>query len=177
MSEELLEHEVVQMEESEIDSLKARLNQMGVKYHHKANVETLRKLLNDKLNPEATTSTPTVRSAIEDATALVRCKITCMNPAKREWQGEIFTAGNSVIGVVRKFIPYNSPAAESFHIPRILLGSMKERKFLQTRSIKTTSGATQETYLAQEFVIVELPPLTEAELEELKIQQANNRGV
>ena len=34
MSEELLEHEVVQMEESEIDSLKARLNQMGVKYHH-----------------------------------------------------------------------------------------------------------------------------------------------
>ena len=176
MSEELLEHEVVQMEESEIDSLKTRLNQMGVKYHHKANVDTLRKLLNDKLNPEASAA-PTVRSVLDEATALVRCKITCMNPAKREWQGEIFTAGNSVIGVVRKFIPYNSPAAESFHIPRILLGSMKERKFLQTRSIKTTSGATQETYLAQEFVVVELPPLTPEELKELADQQAANRGI
>ena len=176
MSEELLEHEVVQMEESEIDSLKTRLNQMGVKYHHKANVETLRKLLNDKLNPEASAA-PTVRSVLDGATALVRCKITCMNPAKREWQGEIFTAGNSVIGVVRKFVPYNCEAAESYHIPAIIVNAMKDRKFLQVRSVKTKSGASQESYLAQEFVVVELPPLTPEELKQLSDEQKAGRGL
>ena len=162
------------IEVAEIDQIKQRLDLMGITYHHKANVETLRKLLASSLNPVEQVS---VHDIMQEATKLIRCKITCMNPGKREWQGEIFTAGNSVIGVVRKFVPYNCEAAESYHIPAIIVNAMKDRKFLQVRSVKTKSGASQESYLAQEFVIVELPPLTPEELKQLSDEQKAGRGL
>ena len=54
---------------------------------------------------------------------------------------------------------------------------MKDRKFLQVRSVKTKSGASQEPYLAQEFVVVELPPLTPEELKQLSDEQKAGRGL
>jgi len=169
----------------EVQELRTRLDMMGVKYHHNAKVETLRGLLQKALTgdsePEevkpAELSIADIRAkAMADATKLIRCRITCMNPHKREWQGEIFTAGNSFTGAIKKFVPYNCEHAESYHIPRILLDVMRERKYLQTRAIKTVSGATQESYFVPEFQIVELDPLTKDELEQLASDQRNQRG-
>ncbi len=38
---------------------------------------------------------------IREANSLVRCRISCMNPAKKDWPGEIFTVSNAVVGTVR----------------------------------------------------------------------------
>lgn len=188
MSEEIMVNDDMEVDAPVMDeaaSLKQRLDMMGVKYHHKAGVETLRKLLQDALNPPVEEeAVPTARTqkmsarkeALLKATALIRCQITCMNPHKRDWQGEIFTAGNGIIGTVKKFVPYNCEAANSFHIPRILVSAMRDRKYLQTRSIKTTSGARQESFYVPEFVVVELPPLTKAELDQLAQDQRNAAG-
>lgn len=173
--------------QDEAQELKSRLDQMGVKYHHNAKVETLRSLLNKALkgedegeDKEVRPSKPTLAQirarAMEEANRLVRCRITCMNPHKRDWQGEIFTAGNSFTGTIRKFVPYNCEHAESYHIPRIIVNAMRDRKYLQVRSIKTKSGATQESYFVPEFQIVELEPLTAEELAQLASDQRNRRG-
>lgn len=186
MSEEVMVDEEMDMPVmDEAAQLKQRLDLMGVKYHHKQNVESLKKLLAEALNPtEEEEVTPKAqklsrrKEALLKATQLIRCQITCMNPHKRDWQGEIITAGNTVIGTVKKFVPYNCEAANSYHIPRILVSAMRDRKYLQTRSIKTTSGARQESFYVPEFVIVELPPLTKAELEQLAADQRSrmNKG-
>lgn len=190
MSEEIMVNEEMEVATPIMDEaaqLKQRLDLMGVKYHHRASVDTLRKHLQEALNPteeeEEDIAMPRAPKALSrkearlHATALIRCQITCMNPHKRDWQGEIFTAGNGVIGTVKKFIPYNCEAANSFHIPRILISAMRDRKYLQTRSIKTTSGAHQETFYVPEFVVVELPPLSPAELDKLAADQRQRAGI
>lgn len=164
--------------QDEVQSIKERLDLMGVKYHHNAKLETLRALLDSSLAPKEVNTEVAQRNQArkqlhDEAMALVRCRIACMNPGKKDWVGEIFTTGNSVLGIVRKFIPYNCEAAESYHIPRILLNSMRDRKYLQVRSIKTRSGAIQENVFVPEFQIVELPPLTPDELKELAEAQRN----
>ena len=102
--------------QDEVQSIKERLDLMGVKYHHNAKLETLRALLDSSL-------------------------------ASKEVNTEV--------------------------IPRILLNSMRDRKYLQVRSIKTRSGAIQENVFVPEFQIVELPPLTPDELKELAEAQRN----
>ena len=94
-----------------------------------------------------------------------------MNPNKRDWVGENITTGNSIIGTVRKFVPYNCEAAESYHLPKIIVDVLRGRQFLQIRGIKSNSGATQNSYYVPEFQIAELPPLTKAELDALAQEQ------
>ena len=38
---------------------------------------------------------------------LVRCRITCMNPSKREWEGEIISVGSAKNGTFKKYVPSN----------------------------------------------------------------------
>lgn len=175
--------EEIEVQQDEIQEIKSRLDQMGVKYHHNAKVDTLRALLAKSLKGDSVDeesgelSVAQVRANLmADANRLIRCRITCMNPNKRDWTGEIFTAGNSFTGSIKKFVPYNCEHAESYHIPKILLDVMRERKYLQTRQIKSTSGAIQESYFVPEFQIVELDPLTEEELAQLASDQRNRKG-
>ena len=160
--------EEIEVQQDEIQEIKSRLDQMGIKYHHNAKVDTLRALLNKAIKGDEVVeesdelSVAQVRAKLmADANRLIRCRITCMNPHKRDWTGEVFTAGNSFTGTIKKFVPYNCEHAESYHIPKILLDVMRERKYLQTRQIKSKSGAIQESYFVPEFQIVELDPLTE----------------
>ena len=175
--------EEIEVQQDEIQEIKSRLDQMGIKYHHNAKVDTLRALLNKAIKGDEVVeesgelSVAQVRAKLmADANRLIRCRITCMNPNKRDWTGEIFTAGNSFTGSIKKFVPYNCEHAESYHIPKILLDVMRERKYLQTRQIKSKSGAIQESYFVPEFQIVELDPLTEEELAQLASDQRNRKG-
>lgn len=175
--------EEIEVQQDETQEIKSRLDQMGVKYHHNAKVDTLRALLTKSLKGDSVDEESSKLSVAQvranlmaDANRLVRCRITCMNPHKREWTGEIFTAGNSFTGAIKKFVPYNCEHAESYHIPKILLDVMRERKYLQTRQIKSKSGAVQESYFVPEFQIVELDPLTEEELAQLASDQRNRKG-
>ena len=175
--------EEIEVQQDETQEIKSRLDQMGIKYHHNAKVDTHRALLAKSLKGDEVVeesdelSVAQVRAKLmADANRLIRCRITCMNPHKRDWTGEVFTAGNSFTGAIKKFVPYNCEHAESYHIPKILLDVMRERKYLQTRQIKSKSGAIQESYFVPEFQIVELDPLTEEELAQLASDQRNRKG-
>lgn len=106
------------------------------------------------------------RASVE---ALRRVRIQCMNPAKREWPGEIISVGNSKHGTFKKFIPFNG---EPYHIPQIIYDALKDRKCTLFRTVRDERGnEKREGYLADEFSIQDLPPLTDKELDELRAKQ------
>lgn len=111
----------------------------------------------------------------KDAGRLVRCRITCMNPHKKNWTGEIFSVGSSKLGTFKKFIPYNTE--EPYHIPWIIYQALKERQCRIGVTVKNSNGQETNSYkLINEFSIEVLDPLTETELKDLKQRQAMASG-
>lgn len=169
--------------EQELEALKMRADRLGVKYHPSISAEKLREKIAtylaetepkmpaapvpeksdaDKLNDER-------RDAINRAMRLVRVRITCMNPFKKEWEGEIFTAGNSVVGSVEKYVPFNT----EWHVPQIMLNMLEERNCQIFFNEKARNGITvRRGKLIKEFAIEILPDLTPGQLKDLAQQQA-----
>ena len=95
-----------------------------------------------------------------------------MNPAKKAWQGEMFTVSNSSAGTFKKFVPFN--IEDGWHIPQIMLNFLQERKFSEHYvSGKDSRGRDIKRYrLSREFAIEIMDPLTMKELNDLKIKQS-----
>lgn len=172
----------------ELTALKARADLLGVSYHPSIGVEKLREKINAKLADEAPAEEAPVPGASlqespgakklrlqREAMALVRVRVTCMNPQKKEWEGELFTVGNSNIRTVTKYVPFN--AEDGWHIPQILLNQLQERQCQVFHSTKDEGGNTvRKGKLIKEFAIEILPPLTSAELKDLAQRQAMAKG-
>lgn len=120
------------------------------------------------LNAKGDPSTDlTARRALRlENTKLVRIQIACLNPAKSELPGEIFTVHNDIVGTVKKFVPYNE-AGEQYHVPFMLLKFLKRKKYLQIKDPPKGSRQPPTTKMVPEFAITVLDPLTPAELKEL----------
>lgn len=178
--------EVVQQDE--LSTLKARADLLGISYHPSIGVEKLREKLAVALEDneaksegngidtsEETKDQKRLR-LLQEATKLIRIRVTCMNPAKKEWEGEIFTVGNNVVGTLKKYIPFN--ADDGWHVPYIMYEMLKERQCQVFVSTKTKNGVTvRQGKLIKEFAIEVLPPLTEEELKDLAQRQAMAKSV
>lgn len=113
--------------------------------------------------------------AKREAGRLVRCRVTCMNPHKKNWTGEIISVGSSRMGTFKKFIPFNID--EPYHIPKAIFDYLKERKCRIGTTQKLPNGQEVNRYkLINEFAIEQLEPLTKQELEDLKHRQAMAQG-
>ena len=179
--------------QNELDALKARANLLGVKFHPSISLEKLREKVNaavtsdgaatseeeeakDSEEPKQDTIGEKRKRLKTDALKLVRIRLTCLNPAKKEWDGEIITVGNSLIGSVKKFVPFN--ADDGWHVPHVLYQQLKER---QCQVFYTATDArgnkVRKGKLIKEFAIEVLPPLTKEELEELARRQAMAKAI
>jgi len=171
---------VVDTQESELEALKLRADQLGLKYHPSIGLEKLREKVNEELNKPTegveggdVSHAAVNKGARNEALALKRVRITCMNPNKKEWEGEVFCAGNSQIGTVRKMVPFEA----EFHVPDILLKMIKRRMYQTFVTVKTPNGGKiKRGKLVREFAVEELEPLTEKELAELKQRQLMAAG-
>ena len=188
--EDTQEDEVVVQDE--LDALKARANLLGVKFHPSISLEKLREKVNAAVTSDgAATSEEEAKDPAEpkqetigekrkrlktEALKLVRIRLTCLNPAKKEWEGEIITVGNSLIGSVKKFVPFN--ADDGWHVPYVIYQQLKER---QCQIFYTATDArgnkVRKGKLIKEFAIEVLPPLTKEELEELARRQAMAKAI
>jgi hypothetical protein len=176
--------------ESEIDSLKARAAQMGIKHHPAIGVDKLKEKIQESLDgvsaasdekiavSEPVTATATETSSqlkkrlIAEAHKLIRVNITCMNPNKKEWTTECFQAGNRVLGMKKVYVPYNVDT----HVPQIILNMIQNRK-CQIFSNKKVKGETiSGGRLIPEYAVSILPPLTAQELKDLAQRQAMAAG-
>lgn len=183
-----MNEETVEVVQDELSALKARADLLGISYHPSIGVEKLREKLAAALEDtepknegtgigaEAETKEQKRLRLLQEATKLVRIRVTCMNPAKKEWEGEIITVGNNVVGTIKKYIPFN--ADEGWHVPHIMYEMLKERQCQVFVSTKTKNGVTiRQGKLIKEFAIEVLPPLTEEELKDLAQRQAMSKSV
>ena len=103
---------------------------------------------------------------------LVRIRISCLDPKKKDLPGEIFTVANEYIGTVRKFVPYGDATDDGYHVPHCLYEMLNNSQFLSIRTVKDKKGNSRiETSYVRQFAIEVLPPLTPEELRELATAQ------
>lgn len=179
--------------QDELITLRARAQMLGLSFHPSIGLDKLR----DKVNA-ATTGTkaePVVAEVAptkpdkpvetenqkrirmkQDALRLLRIRVTCMNPAKKEWDGEIFTVGNSAIGSVKKFIPFGSE--DGWHVPYIIYEQMRDRQCQVFTTVTDSRGnKVRRGKLIREFALEILPQLTPAELADLAQRQAIAKAI
>lgn len=182
-----LDNEVLEPVQDELASLKARADMLGLSYHPSIGVEKLRDKITAALTstkevaPQAPATEEESLSALRmrkrrEASELVRIRLTCMNPAKKEWDGEIFTCGNAVVGSYTKYVPFN--VDDGWHVPRIIYNMIVDRMcqvFVTTRDARGNNVRTGK--LIKEFAVEVLPNLTTEELAELARRQAMAKSI
>jgi hypothetical protein len=164
----------------ELDRLKEQADSLGMKYHPAIGIEKLAKNLAEFSVPQVRRITPVEEKltpgqikmqVVKKATRLVRIRVNCMNPNKKDWEGEVFTASNSVVPTQKKFVPFNSE--EGWHVPQILVNMMSERKCQIFKTIKGPKGEKiRKGHMIPEFSIEIMDNLTEEEMGELATTQA-----
>lgn len=188
-------------EEEQLKLLKQRADMIGVKYSNNIGLETLKERIQEKLDgkenkPEEQAPTPppmqdpaeagkpapkTLREKlVQENMKLVRIRITCLDPKKKEWPGEIITVANEYLGTVRKYVPFGEVTDNGYHVPHCIYKYLKARKFLNIRTYKDRKNNNQirvEQNWAQEFAIEILPPLTKEELDKLATAQSAAGGL
>jgi hypothetical protein len=183
--------------QDELATLKGRADMLGVQYHPSIGVDKLREKVATAMarKPGSTESvTPQAAAPVVagkkvetlgekrkrlklEASELVRIRITCMNPAKKDWKGEIFSVGNAAVGTFKKFIPFVG-TEEGWHVPRIMLQALQDRQCQVFVTVKAKNGVAVKTgKLIKEFAIEVLPQLTETELHDLAQRQAMAKSV
>jgi hypothetical protein len=164
------------VETNERDLLKAEADQLGIEYKTNIPTDKLKELITAMQTKPVDETPEQIRTRVRnEAMKLVRVNITCMNPAKKDWEGEIFTAANSAIPTVRKFIPYNTP--EGYHVPNIIYQMLLDKKFQTFVKSRTKAGIDVMTSkYVKEFAIEVMPPLSADELKELARSQAMREG-
>lgn len=163
-----------------VETLKTRINarmegdeqsstiQSGVVTSHAVDPQTAAaRIMASNLGVAPALRMKTLREHLyETQMELVRCRIQCMDPKKKDLHGEIFTFANEYLGTVRKFVPFGEQTDEGWHVPRCIFTMLQDRKFLQINIKKdpTTKRERVTTRYVREFVLDVLPPLTPEEL-------------
>lgn len=179
----------------ELTLLKERADDLGIPYSNSIGVDTLRKRVNDAITPakeesdeteaEGTKETKAGKKksarqiAQEEQLALVRIRLTNMNPAKKDVPGAIYSISNKHIGIVRKYVPYVGAEA-GYHVPRCIYELLKRKEFQQVRKIRDKNAVGGERYEntnVREFAIEVLPDLTQKELDDLALEQATTSRI
>ena len=181
--------EAAQLAATELENLKSRAEKLGVKFHPSISAEKLREKIKahqadgegeaGEVGPKAedTTENPSLKKLRlkREALKLVRVRITCMNPAKKEWEGEIITVANNAVGTVKRYVPFN--IEDGWHVEHILLEQLRERQCQIFVTDKDSRGnKIRKGKLIREFAIELLNPLTEEERAELAQRQAMAKG-
>lgn len=161
-----------------VEELEARLSEMkriaaGEEADSIVKSDQLNPLAGDKIGQVAAAKMTVRQKAIRDAMALIRCRITCLDPKKKDLPGEILCIGNRYIGTVKKFIPYGEVTDGGYHIPKVLYDELESRRFLhiQTSRDRQNGQIKVKTSYAKEFSIEVLPMLTPEELAKLAAAQ------
>lgn len=174
-----------EVQPSRLDNLKKRASALGITYSPNIGEQKLAEKIDAALSgaPQIEDTTQGLAeekdpiyalnskaSARERAFLLKRVVIYPVDPRRAQLKGELVFAGNGEIGMVGKYLPFNDK--RGFHVPQILLNKLEETTFTEFYNITDALG-NEETQVRQRpaFIVQELAPLTEAELEAIAARQ------
>jgi hypothetical protein len=106
--------------------------------------------------------------------ALVRVRVSCMDPQKKNLKGELLCVSNKNFGTVQRFIPFN----REWHIEKVLYDALAEKEYMVFDREKTGRAGIEVVTPRNvpAFNIQVLPPLTKGELKDLAQRQAMADG-
>lgn len=167
-------------EQDERAALEARAKVLNISYHTNISTEKLRERVNaaisgtreqDSERPAKDESDVARRSRLKKkASRLIRVRIHCNDPAKKDWPGEYITVGNNAVGTYRKYVPYNQD--EPFHLPEIIVNALREKRVQVFATKKSKNGIpVRESKSIAAYAIEVVQPLTEEELTQLANSQ------
>lgn len=170
----------------ELAAQKQLADDLGLKYHPTIGLDKLKEKIaefvangaSEEEESEAPAKARRTPAEIKaDALKLVRFRMTCMNPAKKEYDGEYFMTGNKILGTIKKYVPYNV----DWHAPQIIVNMIKESQcqIFVSKKHRMPSGIMvdkKEGKLIKEYALEILPPLTDEERQALAQRQAMARG-
>lgn len=109
-----------------------------------------------------------------EAMALVRVRISCMDPQKKNLKGELICVSNRNFGTVQRFVPFN----REWHIEKVLYDALAEKEYMVFDREKTGRAGIEVVTPRNvpAFNIQVLPPLTKGELKDLAQRQAMADG-
>lgn len=109
-----------------------------------------------------------------EAMALVRVRLSCMDPQKKNLKGELICLSNKNFGTVQRFVPFN----REWHIEKVIYDALVEKEFMVFDREKTGRAGIEVVTPRNvpAFNIQVLPPLTKGELKDLAQRQAMADG-
>jgi hypothetical protein len=180
-------------EKTELEALKERADMLGITYHPNIGLDKLKEKVNSTIEsieidseteiPNDISNIPVIQETQiqmqnrlrKEAAKLIRIRVTCMNPSKKEWKGEVITAANSIIPEISKYVPFGID--EGWHVPMIIYNAMKERMYTQHYTTKIDGKVVHKQRQAKEFAIEVLPALSIQELQALASDQARRNAI
>lgn len=171
-------------QEQKMEALRKKARMLGIQYNANIGYDKLKEKVDAKLaeqpdvdpvvsNPEELNEGARRAAKVKEANKLERVIITCFNPNKKDWPGEIFSVGNTYIGQVKKYVPFDTP----WHVPAIILKRIEKAEFQTFETYNVGNGKkSKRGKLVKAYGVERLDPLSMEELEELaKIQVATGR--
>jgi len=180
----------------ELTILKERATKLGISFRANIGLDSLKEKIAaamsdtpEETKEEETIATPAdnkgdvpIESKLEmqarlrkEASKLIRVRITCMNQNKKDWEGEMFTVSNSLVGTLKKYVPFDN--AEGWHVPQMMLNMIKERKFQSFSTKKVNGVKIREGKIVPEFSVEIMEPLNKEELGKLADRQAQANSI
>ena len=107
-----------------------------------------------------------------EANKLIRVIVRSNNPLKRDHAGDIFTVGNRKLNngkAIKKYIPYNNE--EGWFIPNILYEHLLAAECQIFKKVVRNGQEFMEPQNIKAFNVEVLPPLTDDEVEKLRVKQ------
>ncbi len=195
------ENTEVVTEPTELELLTQRAAKMGISHHPSIGVDKLKEKINEKIasiaadnaaelaeqnkaNEQGNAPVEVSEVAPEtpgqerhrlkkELTKLVRVRVACMNPDKREYEGEFFSVGNAVVPQQRRYVHFGV----EWHIPLIMLNMLQEKESQVFVTVRDERGnKSRKGKMIKQYSIEILPDLTGEELHDLAQRQAMANG-
>ena len=184
-----MSEDVTSKTEFELEARKELARSMGIEFHPSIGLEKLNAKIQDAVDAETAELSAPVAEEVKGSTErtpeeiraeamrLVRIRVSCMNPAKKDYEGDIFATGNTIVGTVRKYVHFNV----EWHVPNIIYNLLKTKKYqaFVEKKVRSDTGVVvrvKEGRLIPEYAIELLDPLTSQEIGKLAQRQAMASG-
>lgn len=161
---------------SEIELLKVQADLIGLDYKGNVSAKALRKQIMDVLISQAGDDDTTNDERVDlekDCNRLIRAVVMPVASHMRDYQGQLFSVGNSVINTVSKFIMFNT----EFHIPNIIIKHIQAQEMQYFVTERHNGREVRKPKMAKAFNVTILPTLSEEELQELGRSQENRNAI
>ena len=177
------------IENMDIEDVKAELIGRGIKMHHKTNAIKLRKTLQDNVDkndaevPVEVKPSPVKPAKVkkkpgmtleEKCLHLKRIIVTPNDPELSGHSGLVFTVMVSAVNngkAIKKYVPFNNE--EGWHVPNVIVNQITNAEMQKFKSVKAPNGDTVlQPYQAKKYNVQVLPDLTQKEIDKLAASQA-----